>query len=533
MNRLILFWCIAFMQFIYAQPPIDWQKTLGGNNNDFCKKIIQTSDQGYLVFGSSLSNISGNKTVNSFGSYDIWLVKLNSVGAISWQKTFGGSGSETINSAVQTGDGGYILGGISDSNISGNKTENSKGDSDYWIIKLDALGTIQWQKTIGGNRSEGISSIEETTDGGYIVGGTSTSDVSGDKTEPCFIGPDFLERRDYWIVKLDSVGSIIWQNTIGGTLVEVLRIIKQTPDGGYFVGGYSASDISGDKTENARGPDTDYWVLKLNATGNIVWQKTVGGYQVDQLTDMAFTDDGGVLLCGWTTSDISGDKTDYSRGNSDFWIVKLDYVGTIIWQKSIGGSGREYFPDITTTTDNNFIISGNSDSNISGDKNENSRGSSDIWMLKINPLGNIIWQKTIGGSLGEGVYETIQTIDGGYAICATSLSNISGEKTENCIGEADYWVIKLAPENLSTNSNKEFSEIEIFPNPTIKDVFINFKDIQKEVQTEVKNVLGEILNTQNYKDINSFQISLNNSSGIYFLTITIENLSKTFKIVKE
>ena len=150
---------------------IEWQNTIGGNYTDQLYSIQQTTDGGYILGGWSESYISGDKTENSFGGSDYWVVKLDSIGNIQWQNTIGGNSGDGLYSVQQTTDGGYILGGVSTSNISGDKTENSQGYIDYWVVKLDASGNIQWQNTIGGNSDDYLTSIQQTTDGGYILGG--------------------------------------------------------------------------------------------------------------------------------------------------------------------------------------------------------------------------------------------------------------------------------------------------------------------------------------------------------------------------
>ncbi|MBK7965375.1 MAG: hypothetical protein IPK10_08860 [Bacteroidetes bacterium] len=155
---------------------------------------------------------------------------------IEWQNTIGGSGNDKLYTMQQTADKGFILGGYSDSNISGDKTENRKQGEDYWILKTDSLGNIQWQNTIGGDRSDVLLSIQQTTDKGYILGGYSNSDGIFDKSEHS-IGPN--QYSDYWIVKTDSVGNILWENTIGGYSKDELYSIVQTTDGGYILGGVS------------------------------------------------------------------------------------------------------------------------------------------------------------------------------------------------------------------------------------------------------------------------------------------------------
>ncbi len=271
MKKIFLSFLIILTTFsALPQVAIEWQRTIGGSGYDYLRSVQQTFDGGYILGGWSNSNISGDKTENSQGATDYWVVKTDSAGNIQWQKTIGGSGYDWLLSIQQTTDGGYILGGTSDSNTSGDKTENSKGYRDYWILKSDSAGNIQWQKTIGGSNYDELSCIKQTTDGGYILGGKSNSDMSGDKTENSNGG------WDYWIVKTDSMGNIQWQNTIGGGGYDYLWYLKQTADSGYILGGMSASFISGDKTDNSKGSH-DYWIIKTNVGGTIQWQKTIGG----------------------------------------------------------------------------------------------------------------------------------------------------------------------------------------------------------------------------------------------------------------
>ena len=388
---------------------IEWQNTIGGSGRDISTVIQKTTDGGYLLGGVSQSNISGDKTEDSQGLEDYWLLKLDSMGNIQLQKTIGGNMEDDLMSVQQTTDGGYILGGYSQSDISGDKTENSQGDYDYWVVKLDTIGNIQWQNTIGGNNQEFLNSIQQTTDGGYILGGMSQSDVSGDKTENSQGG------WDYWVLKLDSIGNVQWQNTIGGNDDDFFSVIQQTTDGGYILGGTSNSNISGDKTEDIQG-GYDYWVVKLDATGNIQWQNTIGGNSIDFLQSAQQTKDNGYILGGWSGSIISGDKTENSQGGNDYWAVKLDSVGNIQWQNTIGGYYTDELFAIQQTNDNGFILGGASESDISGDKTENSQGDYDCWAVKLDSIGNIQWQNSIGGNSWDELISIQQTNDGGYIL---------------------------------------------------------------------------------------------------------------------
>ncbi len=362
---------------------IQWQNTIGGDDNDFLYSLDQTSDSGYILGGYSNSYISGDKTENNNGGTDYWIIKTDSEGVIQWQNTIGGVGQEQLFSIAQTSDGGFILGGKSNSNIGGDKTENCIGGADYRVVKTDSIGAIQWQNTIGGSGNDYFNSVTQTSDGGYLLGGYSASSISGDKTEASNGGNDF------WIVKTDSTGDIEWQNTIGGSAEDELTSIAQTADEGYILGGYSNSNISGDKNENSNG-GYDYWMVKTDSMGAIQWQKTIGGNLYDLLYSITQTTDGGFILGGKSNSNISGNKIENSNGGNDFWIVKTDSSGNIQWQNNIGGSGIDVILYLAQTTDENYILGGYSASNISGDKTENSNGGSDYWMVKITDHYNLI-----------------------------------------------------------------------------------------------------------------------------------------------
>ena len=282
-----LSFCVMQMQAQIVD--ITDQKTMGGSLSEGAYNLDATSDGGLIAAGYTYSGISGIKTDGNYGNSDYWVVKTDAAGNIEWQKTYGGSDYDQLETVAQTLDGGYILGGYSVSGISGIKTENNHASSiDIWIIKLDATGNIVWQNTIGGNSSDYLGSIENTSDGGYIVGAYSYSDISGDKTE------NHIGDADYWILKLNAAGNIVWQNTIGGTSADYCFRAQEISGGGFIVSGSSASPVSGDKTEGTVGPgfSTDIWVLKLDASGNIVWQNTIGGNSTETTFELELTPEG-------------------------------------------------------------------------------------------------------------------------------------------------------------------------------------------------------------------------------------------------
>jgi hypothetical protein len=439
--KATVFICNVFLtSMVNAQAPaIEWQNTIGGTGYEFLYFAEQTTDGGYILGGYSISGISGDKTEESIGAEDYWVVKLNAAGVVEWENTIGGGNTDFLWTMDQTADGGFILGGrsISGGGV-GDKSESKIGNDDYWVVKLNGDGVVEWENTIGGLGYDLLFTVSQTIDGGYIIGGTSDSNISGDKTEAR------VGNTDIWVLKLTSNGSILWQNDIGGLMNENIYSIEETQDGGYIIGGYSDSGISGDKTEANIG-FTDYWVIKLDSAGGVVWDNTIGGSSGDQLYALQETDDGNYIVAGVSSSGISGDKTESSKGSSDYWIMKLDQTGSIIWQKTYGGLSYDllYSNSITQTTDGGYIVGGYSQSGNSGDKTEANIGSWDSWILKLDGSGNIEWQNTIGGTGSDFVFTADQTQDGGYILGGYSYSGIGGDKTEANIGDADYWVIKL------------------------------------------------------------------------------------------
>ncbi len=439
MSRLIvIFFLLYNATNAFSQAPgIEWQNTIGGSSSDVLT-ICQTSDGGYIVGGSSEGAASGDKTVPGYGNSDYWIIKLDSSSNILWQESFGGESIDNLTDLNQTSDGGFILGGSSLSDSSGNKYLANVGSFDYWIVKLDSLGNQQWQSNIGGSGNDQLRSIEQTTDKGYILGGFSNSPISGDKTEANFLGSD-----DYWIVKLDSNGIIQWQNDIAGNNQDWLSRVIQTNDGGYLAGGASYSGISGDKTEVNIAGSQDFWIIKFDSIGNIEWQNTIGGSSADYLDNLCKTTDGGFILCGGSSSGISADKTEINIGGSDIWVIKLDSIGNFEWQNTIGGNLNDEAYSISQTEDEGYILGGISSSGISGDKSEANYGFADYWIIKLDNIGNILWQKTLGGWSDDACYSLRETNGSGYIVGGWSNSPASGNKNEDNVGSTDFWIVKL------------------------------------------------------------------------------------------
>ena len=406
-------------------PSIQWQKMLGGTSNDMAYSAIQTTDGGYAIAGESFSN-NGDVSGNHSQSIDFWIAKTDNLGNLQWQKSLGGSKTDKAYSIVQTADGGYAIAG---------RTESTNGDVtglhgtiDWWVVKLNGSGNLQWQKTLGGTANEIAYSIKQTNDGGYIVAG-STASNDGDLTGLSNGG------ACGWIVKLNPSGNIQWQKVFTGVLPSS---IIQTTDSGYAVTG------SSDQSSNIPGNHGiyDYFLIKMNGNGAIEWEKCYGGSNSDDANCIIQTTDGGYALAGNSRSN-DGDVTGHhGTTTNDYWIVKLNTTGVIQWQRSFGGStgnaisaGEDWANAIIQTNDGGYAIVGQStsfDGDVTG-----YNGEMDYWMVKTDASGNLQWQKAMGGLNWDEAHSVIQATDGGFVVAG--LSSASGTH-----GNQDYWLVKLA-----------------------------------------------------------------------------------------
>lgn len=435
---MLLFWATCLAQL---PPPIQWQKAYGGNASDipFGLDVLETN---FFIGGQSLSGVSGNKTTGNYGAGDYWVMMLSGDGNKLWERTFGGTANEALTCLQQTDDGGYILGGISSSTNSGTKTGGSYGSGDFWVVRLNSIGNQLWDYSYGGTSSEIIWSLQQTADHGFILAGASASGANGNKTTTKLGG---IGNDDIWLVRLDANGNQIWDASFGGTGVDQAHRILELRTGGFLIGSDTDSGISGNKTNVSFG-GSDYWIIRIDANGQRIWDRVFGGNSTEYLYDMIQTADDGFILAGSSTSGISGNKTTSSFGGQDFWILKLDVAGNIQWQKSYGGNGHEEPNSIYQTTDGGFLVGGYSYSGISGSKTATNYGSSDGWVVRLDANGNKLWDNSYGGSGLDFITRVGQPSDGGYFISLESSSGVSGNKTIPGFGGDDFWLIKVGPE---------------------------------------------------------------------------------------
>jgi hypothetical protein len=301
------FWVIK----LDSSGAVVWEKTYGGTNNESVSTIVQASDGGYIVAGYSASFCSS--------SFDIWLVKLDNSGTVAWQKTYGGTNADNAFSLVQTSGGGYVIAGYTKS--------FGTGKCDVLVMMLDSSGAVTWEKTYGGTNDDIAYSMAQTSDGGYIVAGCTKSFGAGG--------------YDAWILKLDGSGITNWQKTCGGTSDDIFKSVVQTSDGGYVAAGYTKSFGAG---------LNDYWVVKLDSSGAVVWEKTYGGATNDYCSSMSQTSDGGYVAAGYSYS--------FGAGDVDAWILKLDGSGAVVWEKNYAGTNNDLIMSMIKTSDGGYAIAG-------------------------------------------------------------------------------------------------------------------------------------------------------------------------------
>jgi hypothetical protein len=357
-----------------------WSRTYGGTESDSAEAMIQTSDGGYALVGYT----------NSFGAggYDFWLVKTDAYGNMEWNKTYGGEGNEQAYALVETSDGGYALAGLTKS--------FGDGDDDFWLVKTDEYGNMEWTITHGSGEGIDIAyALVQTSDGGYALAGSTTTFSVGEKK--------------MWLVKTDANGSMEWNIRYGMDLGSEAHALVQTSDGGYALAGIYETELWG----------IESWLIKTHANGTTNWQKTFRGDGREVLHALVETSDGGLILAG---------ETDSFAGavDNDGWLTKINPSGGIEWSYSYGGIDTDLFSSLVVTSDGGYAITGATGSF--------GAGQNDSWLVKTDVYGNVEWNQTYGGADLEWAHCLVETSDGGLAL--------AGYTESFGAGGLDFWLVK-------------------------------------------------------------------------------------------
>ena len=411
---------------------LEFIRTYGGSGEDTPQAIIGTSDGGFAVLGFSNSK-DGDLEGKNLAVNDYWLLKLDGNGALQWSKTYGGSKDDRGQSLVQTQDGGFALTGYAMSD-DGDGSVN-KGFHDNWILKLDAQGTIEWEKSYGFSGHDHSYDILDSGDGGFFF--TGFLDITSARADGNTEKSGSLTRHgvgEFWGTKIDEKAEVEWRGYYGGTNNDRAHSVVRSDDGGYVMAGFTESDDF--DINNSRG-SYDFWAVKIDDDGDLVWQGSFGGTGIERAQDIAKTNDGGYVITGSTFSndvDVS-----QNHGASDIWLIKIDGNGNKVWDKSYGGSQFEDAQSVTLSKDGGFIIVGNSKS-ADMDSNFNA-GENDIWVLKTDKKGNMIWQKSFGGSGLDYGFDALETSSGAIVLVGeTASTDFDGVGNK---GKSDAVIIKI------------------------------------------------------------------------------------------
>lgn len=385
--------------------------TFGGSANDSGQSVIATIDGGYAVLGFTQSN-DGDVIGKTDTSFDYWLLKFNNDGILQWQKIYGGSGDDRGSAIIQTSDGGYAVIGSSNS-LDGQVSGNS-GFRDYWLAKLDANGNIQFQNSFGFQGNDDGISLIQTKDQGYLLAGVLDVTASGGEGNT---GRNFQRHAggDYWTIKLDSAGNLEWSRYFGGNFTDTPEGIIELEDGSYIIAGGSDSDDT-DISENLG--SYDFWIIRISETGALIWEQSFGGSEIDEAKAIV-ADAENIFIVGDTRS--SDNDVTMNKGASDIWLIKINVQGELLWNRNFGGLGFDAARDIKLCKDNGLLITGSSRSS-DGDLIEN-KGQNDLWALKVDSDGRLQWQKSIGGSNIDFGYSIAELNDGTVVVAGDTSSN--------------------------------------------------------------------------------------------------------------
>ena len=418
---------LLFIGLAWGQVDTLWTNTFGGSSSDYGYCVKQTTDGGYIITGRTDSYGKGGR--------DFWLIKTDSNGDSTWTKTFGGSSNDEGRSIQQTTDGGYI--------ITGYTRSIGNGGKDFWLIKTDSNGDSTWTRTFGGSGNDYGRSVQQTADGGYVITGSTWTYGNGEV--------------DIWLIKTDSLGQEEWSQIFGGSSNDEGRSVHQTTEGGYIITGSTWSFGNGEE---------DIWLIKTDSLGQEVWNQTFGGSSGDYGFSVQQTTDGGYIVAGITFS--------YGNGQQDVWLIKTDINGDSTWTKTFGGSSQDFGYSVQQTTDGGYVITGTTDGNV--------------WLIKTDSLGQEVWNQTLGGSSDDYGWSVQQTADGGYII--------TGQTDSYGNGGWDVWLIKTDSEDVVEIESKpylpkEFNAYHNYPNPFNDQTLIQFYLPEKtQTRITVYDILG-------------------------------------------
>ncbi len=487
-RKMLLFVSLVLLTSVSSaqmEPAVQWTNTFGGSIYEFGRGVQQTTDGGYIVVGDTDSYGEGN--------FDVWLIKTDSEGDTLWTKTYGWLGEDRGFSVDQTADGGYIVAGYTSS--------YGAGGLDMWLVRTDSAGDSLWTKTFGGLYWDWATSVQQTSDGGFILTGMTDTSGTGD--------------WDVCLVKTDINGEAEWVRLFGADNCDNGMSVCQTDDGGYIV----LSD-----TYSYGAGSSDFWLIKTDGNGISLWTKTFGGSDCERSHSVRQTADGGYI--------IAGDTKSYGSGDYDVWLVKTDSSGESEWTRTFGGVDEDCGCSVRQTDDDGYVVAGYTESI--------GAGNFDVWLVRTDDTGDTVWSKTIGGENLDRGRSIDLTSDGGFIVAGSTYDYFAGEY--------NVFLIKLGPETSISQQpglTPELSDIHTYPNPFSFSATIAFavpSMSEGTVSLSIYDASGRIVITLVNQQMKAGSYSLvwdgtdgeghRVSSGVYFCRLEGSSFSSTTRLIR-
>lgn len=504
-KRLLALTLVFFSSLLVAQD-IRWQQTLGGNREEHLYDAISTYDYGLLLAGSSVSEASGNKTNGSVADLDYWLWKMTEDGTLEWQKNYGGSGNDYLYSVSYTQDGGYILGGSSDSPKGHDKDAEGAGGLDYWLIKLSPLGDIEWQKTYGGSEDERLTAIAQREDGGFWVAGTSSSTAMGNE--------------DVWVLRLDAKGELLWEKTLGGLRKDNCRGMALTEKGLLITAFSNSQKIHGQA-----------YVAHIAHTGQLLWDYSFGDTQVVP-AGITQTAAGHFVVAGSCALEME-DET--QTPETDYWVLAFDIEGRILHKEHLDLGEQDKATRMIALDDGQLVLSGFS----AGEKTLNE----DYTVVSFSPKAGVLWHKQWKANADDRLQQVVATQDKGLLLAGTSNSMAAYDKTVATTGHSDYWILKTGAvkrfngedgfADEETMLQEEKRQITAFPIPAKRYVTVVVPFDFTAATLTVHDLGGRLIHQQPMDSRTEILDMKHWPQGIFLLQVVADEHTMERKLVKD
>lgn len=458
MKTLTSIFVLLTSMSISAQISVHWSNSIGGSAFETSAGILETDENKIIVLGSSASldfNLS-----NNIGSSDMVLIQADEFGEIEWIKNYGGSDSDKADDIIKCNDGGYLIAGGTKS--IDNQVSTNIGSSDVWIFKINEQGVMEWDLTVGDTLWDDSRKAIQSNEGDFLILSRSQKEETSD---------------DFLLTKVDQQGNLIWNQEYGGSKNELPLTILESIDGYFLIGSSESSDLM----VTSNNGEVDYWIIKIDKNGNKLWDKNYGGKGSEVATASIFTEDGNIIVIGRALN------IDPSDNNGNYWMIKIDTNGNIIWDKNYGGSEIDNPTQIIELENSDFLITGYS-SSIDGDLNSN-YGDNDFWILQLSADGNIKNSLSFGGSNSDRLTH-IAASGNKILLAGHSSSNDLDIASNN--GNTDIWFGELGI-TTSIFELQQNKEPAVYPNPANHSVNIELSNDEILKTVEFYNIDGQIL----------------------------------------